>query len=141
MLTAWPIIVFNGPTPGLFLFIFVLFKHKFYMLQRDLNSGRWSRRWASWPLDHHHGPTFNNFLPKTLIFAEFCQISSHCWWRCKRKPVFCEVVKNGFIMDFENGITFSLWFKIFVKLQFIAPNLTYPLSIYLVIYYHLYVFI
>ena len=45
---------------GLFLFIFVLFKHKFYRKncrrQQDSNSDRWSRRRARWPLDHHHGP-------------------------------------------------------------------------------------
>ena len=45
----------------LFLFTFVLFKHKFYRKncrrQWDSNSDRRSRRWARWALDHcHHGP-------------------------------------------------------------------------------------
>ena len=52
--------VFTWANPGLFLYILVLFKYKFYrkhcMLQQDLNSDRRSRRWARWPLDHHHGP-------------------------------------------------------------------------------------
>ena len=47
------------PNPGLFLFIF--FKQKSYRknsrIQRDSNSDRRSRRWACWPLDHHHGPS------------------------------------------------------------------------------------
>ena len=41
---------FKWTNPGHFLFIFVLFKHKFYrkncMLQWDSNSDRWSRRRA-----------------------------------------------------------------------------------------------
>ena len=46
--------------PGLFLFIFVLFKHIFtektVRLQQDSNFDRRSRRRACWPLDHHPGP-------------------------------------------------------------------------------------
>ena len=40
--------------------VFVPYKHKFYRknwrCQRDSNSDCWNRRWAHWPLDHHHGP-------------------------------------------------------------------------------------
>ena len=50
---------FKWANSGLFLLIFVLFKHKFYRkncrLQRDSNSDH-HRRWqARWPLNHHHG--------------------------------------------------------------------------------------
>ena len=47
---------------GLFLFIFILFRHKFYRkncrLQGYSNSDRPSRRQARWPLDHRGGPVF-----------------------------------------------------------------------------------
>ena len=51
----------NRPTPGSsFLFIFVLFKHKFTekncRRKKVSNSDRRSRRRACWPLNHHHGP-------------------------------------------------------------------------------------
>ena len=46
--------------PGLFLFIFVLFKHKFYgkncCLMCNSNSDSGNRRQACWPLDPHNGP-------------------------------------------------------------------------------------
>ena len=46
--------------PGPYLFISVLFKHKFYRknckLHRDLNSDLWHWREARWPLDHNNGP-------------------------------------------------------------------------------------
>ena len=50
----------NGPSQPL-LFIFFLFKHKFYRKilyrrQRDSNLDCQSRRQACWPLDHLHGP-------------------------------------------------------------------------------------
>ena len=42
----------NGPNPASFLFIFVLFNHKFYSKrQRDSNSDFRIRRCARWPLD------------------------------------------------------------------------------------------
>ena len=45
-----------GPTPASFLFIFVLFKHKFCRKKlQDSNLDRRSRRHARRPLDHHHG--------------------------------------------------------------------------------------
>ena len=49
-----------------FLFIFVLFKHKFYRTNcsrlQDSNLDWQSRRWARWPLDHHHGHTAQMFF-------------------------------------------------------------------------------
>ena len=60
---------FKWTNPGHFLFIFVLFKHKFYRkncrLQLDSNWDRRSIRQARWPLDHH-GPDV------TKIFQPFC---------------------------------------------------------------------
>ena len=44
-------VVFNGPTPGLFLFIFVLFKHSFYR-----------KKLYAW----HEGHCYN-FAPKSAI--------------------------------------------------------------------------
>ena len=48
----------NLANPGLFLFIFVLFKYKFYRKncrrEQYSNSDHRSRRRARWPLDHHH---------------------------------------------------------------------------------------
>ena len=69
----WSNYFFKWTNPGHFLFIFVLFKHKFYrkncMLQWDSNSDRWSRRRACWPLNHYHGLIFLYFrlLNKVLI--------------------------------------------------------------------------
>ena len=49
-----------------FLFVFVVFKHKFYKknsrLQRDSNSYCQSRRLARWPLDHHGHRIVNLFI-------------------------------------------------------------------------------
>ena len=61
---------FKWANSGLFLLIFVLFKHKFYRkncrLQRDSNSDR-QRRWrARWPLNHHHGHCPNNCFDQLL---------------------------------------------------------------------------
>ena len=57
---------FKWANPGLFLFIFILSKHKFYSnnfrLQRDITSDHWTRRQALWPFDHHHG-SCDNFWP------------------------------------------------------------------------------
>ena len=56
-------LLFKWTNSGLFLLIFILFKHKFYRkncrLQWNSNSGHQNRR-ARWPLDHHHhhGPKF-----------------------------------------------------------------------------------
>ena len=51
---------FKWADSGLFLFIFILNKHKFYRkkcsLQQDSNSDCQSSRWARWPIDHHPVP-------------------------------------------------------------------------------------
>ena len=53
-----------------FLFIFVLFKHKFYRkncrLQLDSKSDCRSRRPTCWPLDHHQCPSVEFLLPSSL---------------------------------------------------------------------------
>ena len=49
--------------PRPLLFVFILFKHKFYKKncrrQHDSNSDRWSSKWVRWPLDHQHMSYFN----------------------------------------------------------------------------------
>ena len=59
---SWPLFVY-----------FVIYKHKFYRqycsLQRDLNLDCRSRRWAHWPLDHHHGPKINNSFTLSLSLS------------------------------------------------------------------------
>ena len=72
----------NGPTPGSFLFIFVLFKYKLYRKnctrQRDSNSGRQSRRQARLPLDHHHDPQPRHWFSLYNIYFMFdCMESKH----------------------------------------------------------------
>ena len=61
--------------PGLFLFIFVLFKHKFYRkncrYQQDSNSDRRNRRRACWPLNHHHG-----------LSQRICYVTCNIEWEC-----------------------------------------------------------
>ena len=67
--------------PWPLLFVFVLFKHKFYKrncrLERDLNSDCWCRRRICWPLDHPHGlklvVTFSikSFTHKWVHFAAY----------------------------------------------------------------------
>ena len=57
---------FRWANLGLFLQIFVLFKHKFYgnnfRLQQDSNSYCQNRRQACCPLDHLHGPIFRSLV-------------------------------------------------------------------------------
>ena len=57
MLDRYGYVFQKQANPGLFLFVFVLFKHKFYRkncrIRRDLNSDRWNLRQARRPLDHH----------------------------------------------------------------------------------------
>ena len=68
------------PTPASFLFIFVLFKHKFYRkncrLQQDSNLDHRSWRQARWPLDHHHSPylTVFDIVPTTNNSLQLCDI-------------------------------------------------------------------
>ena len=59
---------------GLFLFIFVLFKHKF-LLKQDLSSDCRNRRQASWPLDH---PLFAYYASQFYIVC-LNSISSHSY--------------------------------------------------------------
>ena len=59
---------------GLFLFIFVLFKHKF-LLKQDLSSDCRNRRQASWPLDH---PLFASYASQFYIVC-LNSISSHSY--------------------------------------------------------------
>ena len=58
------------------LFIFILFKYKFYgkncRRQRDSNSDGRSRSRACWPLDHHHGPPPSRpILPSENVFFKY----------------------------------------------------------------------
>ena len=72
---------------GLFLFIFILFKHNFYSknfrFHLDLNSIRQNRRQARWPLDHHGLlPTFCTFSyllssKLTPITYELCKATEY----------------------------------------------------------------
>ena len=68
----------NGPTPASFLFIFVLFRLKFYRnncrLWRDSNSDWRIRRRAHWPLDHHHHGPSSDLLIFTLSLIGLCFI-------------------------------------------------------------------
>ena len=54
------IIIFKMGQPRplfcLFLFFSITILQKNCRPQRDSNSDRRNRRWARWPLDHHHGP-------------------------------------------------------------------------------------
>ena len=74
--------IFKWTYPGLFLFIFVLFKHKFYRkncrLQQDLNSDRWSRRRGRWPLDHHH---HGQILFGHILFDHRRYVANFCFYR------------------------------------------------------------
>ena len=64
--------------PGLFLFIFVFDKLKFYRKswrrQQDSNSDRESRKQARWPLDHHTAPTrvFLFYLVQYHFYLKKC---------------------------------------------------------------------
>ena len=62
------LLLFKWGNLGLFLFIFILFKQIFYRkncwLQRDSNL---NRRWAHWPLDHHHHGPKLMFVPLLMI--------------------------------------------------------------------------
>ena len=63
--------------PCLFLFIFILFKDKFYIKKQKSSMGFELGRWARWPLDHHHshvrrllwGNFWSNFFD--LILGSF----------------------------------------------------------------------
>ena len=82
----------NGPTPASFLFIFVLFKHKFYRKncrhQQDSNSDHRSWRRARWPLDHHHGPSYLKTRLQQMYLNRSNWIPS-----VYTDPVLCEVPK------------------------------------------------
>ena len=69
----------NGPTPAsfcLFSFLSTTILQKNCRPQRDSNSDRRSRRWARWPLDHHHGP--NLFVYEAFfMFYSFWPMR---WW-------------------------------------------------------------
>ena len=58
--SRFPLDLKKGANSGLFVFIFVLFKHNFtektVRFLRDSNWDRRSRRRVHWPLDHHHSP-------------------------------------------------------------------------------------
>ena len=82
----------NVPTPASFLFIFVLFKHKFYRKncrhQQDSNSDHRSWRRARWPLDHHHGPSYLKTRLQQMYLNRSNWIPS-----VYTDPVLCEVPK------------------------------------------------
>ena len=66
-----------------FLFIFIIFKHKFrknFRLRRDSNSDRRNRRFSCWPLDHHHHglykPLFEIIHFKTLSLPNGTKLSN-----------------------------------------------------------------
>ena len=82
----------NWANTVLFLFIFVLFKHKFHRKncrrQRNSNSDRRRGRWACWPLDHHHrGPRFSflfllNLVSYMICYDLFRTTRTWCWELC-----------------------------------------------------------
>ena len=91
--------------PGLFLFIFVLFKHTFYW--RDSNSDRRNRRRARWPLDNHHDPISILRLKQWLYFFIF-QTSTET----RRSSRSCEILfsfklKPTFSVDDTEAMTSS----------------------------------
>ena len=74
------------------LFIFVLFKDKYYRInfQRDSNSDRQSRRRVRCTLDHHHGPSsvgiFNSTISNVPPWAHpFLQLRDDCMITFKRQ--------------------------------------------------------
>ena len=87
---------------GIFFFIFVLFKHKFYRkhcrLQRDSNLGYPSRRQARWPLDHHHSPVFD-FVYQHKLFVQSRRYDGNNNFEAKFYP----------INSFRKYILFSLF--------------------------------
>ena len=101
---------FKWANPGLFSFIFVLFRHIFYRkncgLLQDLNSDRRSRRQACWPLDHHPNlyyclapislPLLS--MPLSLTFASILSLS--------------HINYLSFFFPFISSLSLSLNFKI-----------------------------
>ena len=83
------------------LFIFVLFKDKYYRInfQRDSNSDRQSRRRVRCTLDHHHGPSsvgiFNSTISNVPPWAHpFLQLRDDCMITFKRQNKRVELVFN-----------------------------------------------
>ena len=95
-------LLFKWTNSGLFLLIFILFKHKFYRkncrLQWNSNSGHQNRR-ARWPLDHHHhhGPKFE-LLNHVLNTWHVCQLCYNRKWQIFFKKMMWHM---GFLITQE----------------------------------------
>ena len=66
----------------LFLLIFVLFENilqKNCRLHQDSNSDWQNRRRARWPLDHHHGPSSNHIIFRSIEMPTLASSWSVPW--------------------------------------------------------------
>ena len=98
---------FDGPTPCLFLLIFVFSNTNFTkkcVLQHDSNLDCRSRRRAHWPLDIHHTTA------QPLFFSYFYLQTKHRRWWTTYLPL--RSVRGFFSVDKAwrlNGFPFQIW--------------------------------